>query len=110
VTDLYGHYRTPDIGASMKEVGVAVDPTELKIACALPGYELAKPVRIPKKTEGRVLIDCVLRPAGSGPTVEGAVSASRDAAERGSRAPSSPWAWSIPGLLVLAVIGAAVRK
>lgn len=108
VTDAYGHYRTPDIGASLKEVGVPVDPTELKIACALPGYELAKPVRIPKKTAGRVLIDFVMRPAGSGPPVEAAsVAPGRNVVPR---APSSPIAWTIPGLLVLVVIGAAVRR
>jgi hypothetical protein len=115
VSDAYGHYRTPDIGASLKEVGAPVDPAELKIACALPGYELAKPIRIPKKKEGRVLIDFVMRPAGSGPPVDSAVttSASRDAARhgsQGSQAPSSPLAWTIPGFLVLVVIGAAVRR
>jgi hypothetical protein len=99
VTDVYGHYRTPDIGASLKEVGAVVDPTELKVACALPGYEMARPIKIPKKTSGRVPVDCVLRPVGS---------ASAAAVPEGGSSPGL--IWLIPGLLVLVVIGAAVRR
>ena len=99
VTDLYGHYRTPDIGASLKEVAVPVDPNELKIAAALPGYELVRAPKPPKKTSGRVVLDFVMRPTGSTETTESAAATQ-----------SSGLAWLIPGLLVLVVIGAAVRR
>ena len=99
VTDLYGHYRTPDIGASLKEVAIPVDPNELKIAAALPGYELVRVPKPPKKTSGRVVLDFVMRPTGSTETTESAAATQ-----------SSGLAWLIPGVLVLIVIGAAVRR
>jgi hypothetical protein len=99
VTDIYGHYRTPDIGASLKEVAVPVDPNELKVSAALPGYELVRAPKVPKKTSGRVVMDFVMRPTGS-------AEVAASAAEGQSRG----LGWLIPGLLVLFVIGAAVRR
>jgi hypothetical protein len=99
VTDAYGHYRTPDIGASFKELALAVDPSELKATASIPGYELVRAAKIPKKTSGRVVVDFVIRPAGSAETAA--------VAESGS---SHGLVWFVPGLLVLVVIGAAVRK
>ena len=101
VTDMYGHYRTPDIGASLKELALTPDPNELKLAAALPGYELVRAPKIPKKASGRVVIDFVLRPTGG--ATEGA-----SVAEAGSS--SHGLVWFVPGLLVLVVIGAAVRR
>jgi len=98
VSDMYGHYRTPDVGASLKEVAVPVDPNELQVACALPGYELVRKPRIPKKTSGRVVIDFVLRPEGSAETAS---------VPKGQ---GQGMLWAVPGLLALVVIGAAVRK
>jgi hypothetical protein len=100
VTDLYGHYRTPDIGASLIEAAVPINPNELKLAVALPGYELVRLPKIPKKTNGRVVLDFVMRPAGSAEKTAAA-------AEEG---PSHGLMWFIPGLLALVVIGAAVRR
>ena len=98
VTDAYGHYRTPDVGASLKEVAVPIDPNDLHVACALPGYELVRQVKIPKKTSGRVVMDFVLRPVGSTDTAESVEGRSHGLV------------WFVPGLLVAVVIGAAVRR
>jgi hypothetical protein len=99
VTDAFGHYSSPDVGASLKETGAAVDPKELQVTCTLPGYELVKPAKLPTRTQGRVNLDFVLRPVGS--------AAAHAAPERSQ---SHGLIWLVPGLLVLAVIGAAVRK
>jgi hypothetical protein len=100
VTDAYGHYRSPDVGASLKEIAAAVDPKQLKVECALPGYEQVSPARIPNKTSGRVVMDFVMRPAG----------ASAAAASVPERGRGHGILWIVPGLLVLVVIGAAVRR
>ena len=101
VTDMYGHYRTPDIGASFKELALNPDPNELKLAAALPGYKLVRAPKIPKKTSGRVIVDFVLLP-------EGGSTDTASAAAAGSS--SHGFVWFVPGLLVLVVIGAAVRR
>jgi len=100
VTDMYGHYRTPDIGASLKELALPVDPTELKVEAGLPGYELVRAPKIPKKNDGRVVLDFVMKPTG---TAEVAAAAAAGGSSHGLF-------WLVPGLLVLVVIGAAVRK
>lgn len=100
VTDLYGHYRTPDIGASLKEVAVAIDTNDLQVAAALPGYELVRKPKVPKKTNGRVVMDFVMRPVGSADSTASAAGEGR----------SHGLIWFVPGLLVLLVIGAAVRR
>jgi hypothetical protein len=99
VTDAHGHYSSPDVGAGLRETAAAVDPKLLNIACALPGYEQVRPVRIPNKTSGRVEIDFVMRPVGAAT----AASAPEGGRPRGIL-------WVVPGLLVLVVIGAAARR
>jgi len=64
----------------------------------LPGYELVRKPKIPKKTNGRVVIDFVLRPEGSAATAS---------VPKGQ---GQGMLWAVPGLLALVVIGAAVRK
>jgi hypothetical protein len=99
VTDSFGKYRTPDIGASLKELSIEIDPKELRLACNLPGYELVRTPKIPSKKGGRVVVDFVLRKSGA---AEGTA-----AAQEGQ---SHGLLWFVPGLLALVVIGAAVRK
>ena len=100
VSDRYGHYRTPDIGASLKEVAIAIDTNDLQVAAALPGYELVRKPKVPKKTRGRVVMDFVMRAVGS-------ADATPSAADEGR---SHGMVWFVPGLLMLVVIGAAVRR
>jgi hypothetical protein len=98
VTDASGAYRSPDVGASLKEMAAAVDPRQLKVDCALTGYEQVRPARIPRKTNGRVELDFVMRPVGA------------SAALASAPARGHGLLWVVPGLLVLVVIGAAVRR
>jgi hypothetical protein len=100
VTDEYGHYRTPDIGASLKEMALEIDTNDLQLTCAMPGYELVRTPKVPKKTNGYVVVDFVLRPVG----------AAADAATSADAGGSHGLIWFVPGLLALVVIGAAVRR
>src|SRR5215469_16640436 len=42
--DTIGHYRSPDIGAQIKDNGETIDPSKISIACTKKGYKQAKPV------------------------------------------------------------------
>jgi hypothetical protein len=57
--DKPGHFRSPDIGALIKEAGEFVDPPNLEIICFVVGYKLAnRPV--PKKSHGILQVDFVM--------------------------------------------------
>jgi hypothetical protein len=60
--DRPGHYRSPDIGAQIKSLGEAVDPSRITISCAKKGYKVVRPTRnaVPPKPEGAYEIDFVL--------------------------------------------------
>jgi hypothetical protein len=105
VTDDYGHYRSPDVGANIKEVASKIDLKDLKAACALPGYEQARPMAIPRKAHGVVELNCTLRKTGS---VADAARGNNDA-ERPARA-IPPLFWLVPVALVAVVIGGAARR
>jgi hypothetical protein len=60
--DKPGHYRSPDIGAYHKEMGVPVDPAQLEFTVAMPGYRQVRPAnaKVPSKTKGAINIDFVM--------------------------------------------------
>jgi hypothetical protein len=102
ITDENGHYRSPDVGANIKEVASVIDPKGLKAACALPGYDQVRPLTIPKKTRGVVELNCTLRKTGS---------VSETAADHDTPArPTPPFFWLVPAGLAILVIGGAARR
>lgn len=97
--DRPGHYRSPDIGSAIKEVGEKVEPKQTEIVVYVEGYKEARR-SVPRKTEGVVPIDFLMDKDGSvsgGNPSEGRLSPARS--------------WRIPtlGLLVLLLSGVAVR-
>lgn len=58
--DSPGHYRSPDIGAQIKDAGETVDPAKISISCAKKGYKQAKPAVVPQKDSGTYEIDFIL--------------------------------------------------
>jgi hypothetical protein len=102
ITDDNGHYRSPDVGANIKEVASTVDVKGLKAACALPGYEQVRPIVIPKRSHGTIELNCTLRKAGEG--------GSQAAPSEVAKLPTPRLFWLIPTALVVVVIGAAVRR
>jgi hypothetical protein len=65
--DTPGHYRSPDIGAQIKDQGETVDPAQITIACSKKGYRQVRPAKntVPDKAEGTYEIDFVLEKEGS---------------------------------------------
>jgi hypothetical protein len=73
--DKPGHYRSPDIGTAIKEIGEKVDvntfEVELQVAC----YKKATVTRVPRKTHGTVEIDFALEPLAADTVSAAGVSA-----------------------------------
>jgi hypothetical protein len=61
-----GHYRSPDIGGLIKEIGEAVDPSQLEITCYVSGYKLATR-SLPRKNRGVFEVDFVMDEDGAAP-------------------------------------------
>jgi hypothetical protein len=58
VNDSPGHYRSPDVGASVRDLGrVAVDPSQLEIQVAVSGYKTMTISKLPRKSSGLVAVD-----------------------------------------------------
>jgi hypothetical protein len=60
--DSVGHYRSPDVGAQIKDNGESVDASKISISCAKKGYKQVKPATaaVPLKDEGTYEIDFVM--------------------------------------------------
>jgi hypothetical protein len=76
LNDTPGHYRSPDIGASIKDLGRGeVDPTQFEIKVEVHGYKTQTLTRLPREKSGVVSIDfrmerdpAIAPPAGSADT------------------------------------------
>ena len=58
--DSPGHYRSPDIGAQIKDIGEKVDPAQISIEVSKKGYSQAHAAKVPEKPEGTYEIDFLL--------------------------------------------------
>jgi hypothetical protein len=60
--DTIGHYRSPDIGAQVKDNGETIDPSKITISAAKKGYKVVTPKTsaVPQKAEGTYEIDFVM--------------------------------------------------
>jgi hypothetical protein len=66
VNDKPGHFRSPDIGAGIKEIGERVDVKGFEVTVNVGGYKRATITRMPRKGEGTVELDVRLEPIVSG--------------------------------------------
>ena len=60
--DKPGHYRSPDIGTAIKEIGEKVDVNAFEVDLHVAGYKTATVTRVPRRTHGTVEIDFALEP------------------------------------------------
>lgn len=60
--DKPGHFRSPDIGAGIKEIGEQVDVKGFEVTVNVGGYKRATITRMPRKAEGTVELDVRLEP------------------------------------------------
>jgi hypothetical protein len=60
--DKPGHYRSPDIGTAIKEIGEKIDVDTFEVELQVAGYKKATITRVPRKTHGNVELDFALEP------------------------------------------------
>ncbi len=60
--DKPGHYRSPDIGTAIKEIGEKVDVNAFEVELHVAGYKKATIARVPRKAHGTVELDFALEP------------------------------------------------
>src|SRR3984893_3161754 len=64
--DKPGHYRSPDVGTAIKEIGEKVDVNAFEVELQVAGYKKATVARVPRKTHGAVELDFALEPLAAG--------------------------------------------
>jgi hypothetical protein len=60
--DKPGHYRSPDVGKAIREIGEKVDVNAFEVELQVAGYKKARVTRVPRKTQGIVELDFALEP------------------------------------------------
>jgi hypothetical protein len=98
--DKPGHFRSPDVGTAIKEIGEQVDAKAFVVTVNVAGYKRATITQMPRKAEGPIELDVRLDPVDSGDVLAAGLS--------GAAAP--PYTWSIViGFIALLVIVKGAR-
>ena len=98
--DKPGHFRSPDVGTSIKEIGEQSDVKSFAIDVNAGGYKRATITRMPRKAQGTVELEVRLDPVASDEVLAAGLG--------GSNVP--PYAWIILiGALALVVIVRVTR-
>lgn len=69
--DKPGHYRSPDIGKAIKDIGEQVDVNAFEVEAWVGGYKKATITRVPRKTSGNVELDFSLEPVAQDQDIVG---------------------------------------
>jgi hypothetical protein len=114
--DSPGHFRSPDIGAAIKEVSSPpIDTKQLEIMVTASGYQTVKVGNIPRRSKGIVELNIRMEPKGNAGNTGASPSlaaASQPRAARGDSAPadsSKPTIFLLASCLGLAAISGVVR-
>jgi hypothetical protein len=105
--DSVAHYRSPDVGAAVKELGgVKIDPKNLEIQLMVAGYRDIRLTTLPRANHGAVELNFVMEPTGTGAGQPGTSDTPTES--QSSNLPvQSPWAqpmaYGSVGLFMVAV-------
>jgi hypothetical protein len=100
--DKPGHFRSPDVGTAIKEIGEQINANAFEITVNVGGYKRATVTRMPRKAQGPVELDVRLEPVVSGDVLAAGLS--------GADAPPYTRTWVILiGFIVLMVIVKGAR-
>jgi hypothetical protein len=66
VNDKPGHFRSPDVGTAIKEIGEQIDVNGFEVTVNVAGYKRATIARMPRKAQGAIELDVRLDPVISG--------------------------------------------
>jgi hypothetical protein len=65
VNDKPGHFRSPDVGTAIKEIGEPIDVNSFVLTVNVAGYKRATITRMPRKAQGAIELDVRLEPVVS---------------------------------------------
>jgi len=65
VNDKPGHFRSPDVGTAIKEIGEQIDANSFVLTVNVAGYKRATITRMPRKAQGAIELDVKLEPVVS---------------------------------------------
>jgi hypothetical protein len=97
--DKPGHFRSPDVGTAIKEIGEPVDVNGFVITANVAGYKRATIARMPRKAQGTIELDVRLEPVVPGGVMAAGLSGD-------TRVSTRTWVMVI---MVLFVIAAGAR-
>ena len=100
-SDKPGHYRSPDIGATIKEIGEAVNVNGFEITTIVAGYKKATITKVPRKTQGPVELDLRLEPVDSGPIAAAGLNATDTAPY------TRTWIFLVGFVVLFVIVGGA---
>jgi hypothetical protein len=115
VGDKPGHFRSPDVGAAIKEVTAhPIDTQQLEIVVTASGYQTVKVGHIPRQSKGTIELNVQMEPktAGGGSSTPGAI-ASQATPPPGTPSPADsmkPTIYLLAACFGLAAISVAARK
>src|SRR5262245_48830415 len=111
--DSPGHFRSPDIGAAIKEVSTQpIDTKQLEIVVSAAGYHTVKLANIPRRAKGIVELSVRMEPRAGGDNGTSTAAPSQPVAPGGDSAPldsSKPTFFLLAACFGLAAISAVVR-
>src|SRR5262245_23878445 len=98
--DSVAHYRSPDVGAAIKELGgVKADPKDFEIQLMVSGYKDIRLLALPRTNHGAVELNFVMEPTGAGPAPASDVPVEAKAADLPAQSPfAQPIAYGSLGL------------
>jgi len=86
-----GHFRSPDIGAAIKEItDTPIDTKRFQIMVSAKGYQDAEVTVIPRRSKGAVELNVRLEPERDGATTDTAAAASNGDSGQSGTADSAP--------------------
>ncbi len=111
VGDGPGHFRSPDIGAAIKEVtSHAIDTKQLEIVVTASGYQTVKVANIPRQSKGAIELNVKMQPKTAAVSVSTA-QAVPDAAPLQSQGDSmKPTLYLLAACFGLAAISVGARR
>jgi len=106
-----GHFRSPDVGAAIKEVTThPIDTRQLEIVVTASGYKTVKVAHIPRQSKGAIELDVRMEPKDGSTTA--AYAGASQAPPQGTTSPADsmkPTIYLLAGCFGLAFISVAVR-
>jgi hypothetical protein len=109
-----GHFRSPDVGAAIKEVTThPIDTRQLEIVVTASGYQTVKVTHIPRQSKGAIELDVRMEPKdGSSTAAAGASLTRTPQGTSGTSSPADsmkPTMYLLAGCFGLAFISVVVR-